>query len=147
MLQKSGIMLTPLQEKAIELYNAGKNLREVAAEVQRSHEWVRKTLARAGEDSRNRGREPKNRPECGHCKKPVHKPTAKFCSRPCLHRARHQEAVDRLEAALHVLRAGGTYNEAASAVGFPSGWHLWGRLHHFGLTAGLSAQKPDSLSV
>lgn len=145
MLQK-GRMLSPLQEQAIELYNSGKNLREVAAEVQRSHEWVRKTLKRAGEGARNRGREPLHRPKCVVCGSLCQKPDARFCSRPCVQRDRNRAAVERLQDALRVLRAGGTYNEAAAVIGFPNGWHLWGRLHHFGLTAGLTApKKPASV--
>lgn len=130
-------MLTPLQERALSLYREGKTLREVAVEVQRSHEWVRKTLVKAGEDSRNRGREPLTRPACRVCNKVCPKPEALFCSRGCLSRHRHDAALKRLEKAQEVLKRGGTYAEAAEAAGFKNSWHLWGRLHHFGLTEGL----------
>lgn len=137
-------MLTPLQEQAVALYREGKTLREVAHEIQRSHEWVRKTLAKAGEDSRSRGREPLERPTCGVCRKVCPKPESKFCSRSCLSKHRHDSALKKLDKAMVVLKRGGTYAEAATAAGFKNGWHLWGRLHHFGLTAGLSAPKTPS---
>jgi hypothetical protein len=147
MLQKDGTMLTPVEEQAVALYAAGKNLREVATEMRRSHEWVRKTVKKAGEDTRRRGREARERPMCGECKQECNKPNAQFCSRICLNMFRHREAVGKLQKALHVLRGGGTYSEAAAAVGFPNGWHLWGRLHHFGLTAGLTAPTKKSVSL
>jgi hypothetical protein len=43
----------------------------------------------------------------------------------------------RVNVALGVLRTGGSYAAAAEKAGFSSGWHLWGRLYHFGLTTGL----------
>lgn len=123
------------------LYSAGKTLREVAEQLHRSHEWVRKALKQAGGEARNRGREPESRPVCGYCEGPCPKLTAKFCSRDCLAKHRHDTAMEKLQEALKVIRRGGSYSEAAKAAGFPNAWHLWGRLHHFGLTGGLEAPR------
>jgi len=137
-------MLSPIQERAIELYQSGKNLREVADEVGRSHEWVRKTLAKAGEETRSRGREYENRPACERCGKPCPKLEARFCTRLCMNKHRREAAMGKLQEALRVLNAGGTYAEAADKAGFQNAWHLWGRMHHFGLTEGKPAPKTPS---
>ena len=144
MLQKWG-MLTPIQEQALALYDSGKTLREVADKVGRSHEWVRKTLLKVGDGTRERGREPLTRPTCPVCREVCNKPGAKYCSRLCLQEARRRAALSKLQKALRVLRAGGTYVEAAQAAGFQGAWHLWGRLYHFGLTEGLSAPVAERI--
>lgn len=135
-------MLTPIQEQAIELYQSGKTLREVAEEIGRSHEWVRKTLSKAGETTRSRGREFTERPPCAQCEKPCPKADARFCSRTCMNKHRRESAMGKLTDALKVLNSGGTYAAAAAKAGFQSGWHLWGRLHHFGMTDGKTPPKP-----
>lgn len=129
-------MLTNLQEEAVELYRKGKNLREVADEVKRSHEWVRQTLVKAGEHSRNRGRELQDRPKCALCKSPCPKADSRFCSRECMNKSRRDKAMKKLSSAIKVLNGGGTYAEAARKAGFQNAWHLWGRMNHFGLTQG-----------
>lgn len=126
-------MLTPLQEQAVLLYRSGKPLREVAVEVGRSHEWVRKTMLKAGVDIRDRGQEMRERPACLRCGKPCQTLRARYCSRTCLSATRFDGAMDKLNVALDLLKQGGTYGEAARAAGYQLGWHLWGRLHHFGL--------------
>lgn len=131
-------MLSPLQERAVDLYLEGKTLREVAEKVGRSHEWVRKSLAKAGELTRNRGREVLERPVCDECGQPCAKLEARFCSRACLNKFRLDGAMEKLNKALEVLKAGGTYAAAAEKAGFQNAWHLWGRMHHFGLTGGRS---------
>lgn len=136
-------MLSPLHEKAVELYQSGKNLREVAEELNRSHEWVRKALAKAGENARNRGRELMERPSCELCQKPCPKLEARYCSRACMNTHRLDAAMDKVNLALKVLNAGGTYASAAEKAGFQNAWHLWGRLHHFGLTEGRKSPPRD----
>ena len=130
-------MLTPIQEQAVQLYAAGKDLRQVAGELDRSHEWVRKTLAKAGVAARGRGRESTERPVCVECGKDCGTPQAEYCSRECLHKHRYEAAMARLNVAMGVLREGGSFSAAAKKAGFSNGWHLWGRLYHFGLTTGL----------
>lgn len=127
-------MLSVLQEEAVELYRSGKNLREVAEKVGRSHEWVRKTLVKAGESARQRGRETIDRPACLQCQKPCPKLDARFCTRECMNTYRKEAALKKLDVALRVLNAGGTYAAAAAKAGFQNAWHLWGRMHHFGMT-------------
>jgi len=130
-------MLTPIQEQAVMLYELGQDLREVAGTLRRSHEWVRKTLATAGVPTRGRGRGASERSACSSCGKICLTLRAKFCSRVCLHKDRYENAMLRVNVALGVLRTGGSYAAAAEKAGFSSGWHLWGRLYHFGLTDGL----------
>lgn len=130
-------MLTPIQEQAVTLYGLGKDLREVAGALGRSHEWVRKTLAVAGVPTRGRGRGAADRSSCLTCGKVCQTLRAQFCSRECLHKNRYDIAMKRVNVALGVLRTGGSYASAAEKSGFSSGWHLWGRLYHFGLTDGL----------
>lgn len=137
-------MLAPLEAQAVALYREGKHLREVANELGRSHEWVRKTLARANEPIRGRGRESVNRPDCRVCGKTCSKVGAKFCSRECMQKNRLDTAMEKLDKAIVALKEGSTYAEAAKVAGFKSGWHLWGRLHHFGLTEGLSQLEDDT---
>lgn len=135
-------MLSPLQEKAIELYKSGKNLREVAAEVQRSHEWVRKLLKKMDEELRHRGRAPVEHPECAYCKQPCAKSDSVYCGKACMYIHRYKVAAAKLQPAIRVLRMGGSYAEAAEAAGFQSAWHLWGRLNHFQFTEQFRARKP-----
>lgn len=129
-------MLSAIQERAVELYQSGKNLREVAEEVGRSHEWVRKTLAKAGEATRSRGREYAERPSCVRCGEDCPKLEARFCTRECMNKYRRDAAMGKLKDALKVLNSGGTYAKAAQKAGFKNAWHLWGRMHHFGMTEG-----------
>ena len=135
-------MLSPLQEQAIALYQEGKTLREVAEQVQRSHEWVRKLLRRQNEAVRNRGREVVERLPCVVCKTICTRIGSKHCSRSCLRVYQYNKAAAKLQPAIRVLRGGGTYAEAAEVAGFKSAWHLWGRLHHFQLTDQFRALKP-----
>lgn len=130
-------------EKAIRLYQSGLNLREVGAAVNRSHEWVRKVVASAGKPVRSRGREFLDRPDCAQCKKPCPKLGAQFCSRDCLNKSRRKLALAKLESAIRVLNNGGSYAAAAEKSGFKSAWHLWGRMHHFGLTEGRKSPSAD----
>lgn len=136
-------MLTPLQEQAVELYRNGKNLREVADEVGRSHEWVRKTLLKGGVDLRERGQEMRARPACLRCGKPCQTLRARYCSRTCLSATRFDGAMDKINVALDVLKSGGSYTEAAKAAGYQTGWHLYGRLHHFGLIPANAKEPPE----
>lgn len=46
---------------------------------------------------------------------------------------RFDNAMVKLNVAIDVLKSGGSYTEAAKAAGYQTAWHLWGRLHHFGL--------------
>jgi hypothetical protein len=143
-------MLTPIQEQAVTLYGLGKDLREVAGALNRSHEWVRKTLAVAGVPTRGRGRGAADRSACLTCGKICQTLRAQFCSRECLHKNRYENAMLRVNVALGVLRTGGSYAAAAEKAGFSSGWHLWGRLYHFGLTDGLkvpAGTPPDDLNT
>lgn len=136
-------MPTPLEEQAIRLYREGQHLREVASEVGRSHEWVRKTLLKAGESLQVRGAKAKQRAGCERCGKECAL-RSRFCSRECFNALRLSKAMERVDAAMHVLRMGGTYAEAAEKAGFKSAWHLWGRLYHFGLTEGLRPPPENS---
>jgi transposase-like protein len=54
---------------------------------------------------------------------------------------RRNSALKKLEIAVHVLNSGGTYAAAAAKAGFQNAWHLWGRMHHFGLTGGRPEPK------
>jgi len=130
-------MLTPIQEQAVQLYTLGKDLREVAETLGRSHEWVRKTLVIAGVPTRARGRESTGRPLCLECGKPCGAIRSQYCSRVCLNKNRHDVAMVRVNKALVLLKQGTSFAEAAKQAGFSNGWHLWGRLYHFGLTEGL----------
>lgn len=131
-------MLPPLEEKAVLLYREGKHLREVAEELGRSHEWVRKVLVKAHEPVRGRGREFSERPSCAVCGKPCAKSEAKYCSRDCSQKMRLDTAMKKVDLALEALQGGATYSEAAKRAGFKNGWHLWGRLNHFGMTKDLA---------
>lgn len=142
-------MWTPLQEQAIALYREGKTLREVAASVQRSHEWVRQLLRKAEESVRNRGRVGEEHAKCALCNERCDKSSSRYCSRRCMQVHQYKTAAAKLEPALRVLRGGGTYAEAAEAAGFKSAWHLWGRMHHFQLTDQFQRlkrpKKPESV--
>jgi hypothetical protein len=132
-------MLTPIQEEAVRLYGEGHGLRAVAHKLNRSHEWVRKSLKAAGIDPRSRGRVVVERRHCAECGKLCRTLRAEFCSRECFSKHRLDVAMQRLEVARKSLREGDTFAVAAEKSGFKSAWHLWGRLYHFGLTEGLRA--------
>lgn len=131
------------RERAVRLYREGANLREVAALMRRSHEWVRKTVAKAGKPLRDRGRAAGKRPDCALCKNPCPKLNTRFCSRDCLSKSRRTEALAKLDEAIRVLNEGGSYATAAEKSGFKSAWHLWGRMHHFGLIDSKNTSKPE----
>ncbi len=130
-------MLTPIEEQTLSLYDAGLTLREVGAQVGRSHEWVRKIIAKHSV-SRPRGRivvppEPGKYPDrCTFCGRGVDD-GREFCSRMCFGAQRRKNAIETLQPALEAVKAGKSFQEAAELIGVPSGWTLWSRLNHFGL--------------
>lgn len=126
-------MLTPLEEQTVSLYAAGLTLREVGAQVGRSHEWVRRVV-KAHSDTRNRGRivTENEVATCVFCGRGID-PAQEYCSRGCYAAYRRKRAIDELQPAIAAIRAGKSYQEAADMLGIESGWTLWSRLNHFGL--------------
>jgi transposase-like protein len=126
------VFKTPLHEEAVRLYVSGQTLRDVAAAVGRSHEWVRRAIRDSGELPREIGRPTAMKPRCIVCYKPCSKSTANFCSRVCVKKHRHELSVVRLKKAMAALKAGKTYREAAKIAGIKTAWELWGRLFRAG---------------
>jgi hypothetical protein len=138
--------MTAMQEEAIRLYREGLDLRQVGAELGRSHEWVRLTLRDAGEPLRERGRVPKERPECMACGLPTATFGGRYCSHAC--RAKHQGGIlkERLDKAMRLINQGATYDQAAAASDFTSVAVLRTSLYEHGYVA-TKHSKPLSLKI
>ena len=107
--------MDPLKAEAIRLYTTeGRDLRDVAAVVGRSHEWVRLALKAGGHPLRGRGTlSTKPVVLCQHCGKPNKSRTTKFCSVQCF-RTRY---ADKVKEAVNLLNLGATKAIAAKSIG------------------------------